>query len=87
MESQKSYKMQTAIQKSENIRYITMLTIIAFLFILFFSSQGLFSLTRNEYFHKLRNSISGGGMTMIILTGGIDLSVGAVIALSGEQVL
>ena len=70
----------------DNLRYLTIAAITAVLF-LWFSvvSTGFFSL--NTVMNILRQAASTAlaaiAMTMVMLTGGIDLSIGSVIAFSG----
>lgn len=67
-------------------RYIMLMTIII-LMIIIFSSVGDSFLTFSTAMNILRQTsalaIAAVGMTMIILTGGIDLSPGAVVAFAG----
>ena len=70
----------------ENFRYLTIALITAGLFIWFsVVSNGFFSF--NTVMNILRQAaptaLAAIAMTMIMLTGGIDLSIGSVIALSG----
>ena len=70
----------------ENIRYIALFGIILVFYILFsFISDSFFTFntTMNIFRQSAALSLAAIGMTMIILTGGIDLSVGAAIAFSG----
>lgn len=70
----------------DNLRYLTIAAITAMLFVWFsIVSAGFFSL--NTVMNILRQAASTAlaaiAMTMVMLTGGIDLSVGSVIAFSG----
>lgn len=70
----------------DNIRYIALFGIIVVFYIFFsFVSDSFFSFstTMNIFRQSAALSLAAIGMTMIILTGGIDLSVGSAIALSG----
>jgi ribose transport system permease protein len=67
--------------------WVSMAALVAFLILSFTSDvfatqQNLFNVTRNFAFV----AIIGIGMTAVIITGGIDLSVGAVLVLSGMVV-
>lgn len=88
MDTKAVRKEENPIQKfiARNARYITLLTIVAILFVMF----GM----KNSSFLKISNlmnifrqigvlTIVSIGMTFVILTGGIDLSVGANVAVSG----
>jgi ribose transport system permease protein len=64
--------------------WVSLAAVIAFVVLsltsdVFATQQNLFNVTRNFAFV----AIIGLGMTAVIITGGIDLSVGAVLALSG----
>ena len=64
--------------------WVSMAAVIAFIVLslssdVFATQQNLFNVTRNFAFV----AIIGLGMTAVIISGGIDLSVGAVLALSG----
>ncbi|MEO8004633.1 MAG: ABC transporter permease [Betaproteobacteria bacterium] len=64
--------------------WVSLAAVIAFIVLsissdVFATQQNLFNVTRNFAFV----AIIGLGMTAVIITGGIDLSVGAVLALSG----
>jgi ribose transport system ATP-binding protein len=68
------------------IRHVTLLALIIVLLIFFsFVSRGFFSFATAMNICRQASSIALAGiaMTMIMITGGIDLSVGAVIALCG----
>jgi len=70
----------------DNIRYIALFVIIILFYILFsFISDSFFtfSTTMNIFRQSAALSLAAIGMTMIILTGGIDLSVGSTIAFAG----
>lgn len=62
--------------------------LVAFLLLLFFGLTSQNFLTPNNIFNIFRQmavvAVLGIGMTMVILIGGIDLSVGAVLFLSGS---
>jgi ribose transport system permease protein len=67
--------------------WVSMAALVAFIILSFTSDvfatqQNLFNVTRNFAFV----AIIGIGMTAVIITGGIDLSVGAVLVLSGMVV-
>jgi len=71
---------------NSSYRYLVIGIIVLALFVIFsFISKGFFSI--NTFMNLLRQSsalaLVAIGMTFIILTGGIDLSVGSCIALSG----
>lgn len=71
---------------NENKRYFTILLIIIFIFILFsIISKGFFSFTTLMNIGRQASALALAsiGMTMVMLIGGIDLSVGAVIAFAG----
>ena len=77
--------MQSNIVK-DNIRYLALFGIIAVFYVLFsFVSDSFFtfSTTMNIVRQSAGLSLAAIGMTMIILTGGIDLSVGSAVALAG----
>jgi ribose transport system ATP-binding protein len=77
--------MQSKIVK-DNIRYLALFGIIAVFYVLFsFVSDSFFtfSTTMNIVRQSAGLSLAAIGMTMIILTGGIDLSVGSAVALAG----
>jgi ribose transport system permease protein len=64
--------------------WVSVAAVIAFVFLslasdVFATQENLYNVTRNFAFI----AIMGLGMTAVIITGGIDLSVGAVLALSG----
>lgn len=70
----------------DNIRYFALFGIIVIFYIFFsFVSDSFFSFstTMNIFRQSAALSLAAIGMTMIILTGGIDLSVGSAVALSG----
>ena len=72
--------------KQHNKRYIVMYIIIAALFVLFsFLSEAFFSWNTliSLFIQSAAVAFSAIGMTFIILTGKIDLSVGSVVALAG----
>jgi len=67
-------------------RYAAVLVLLVAIFILFSISQNLFFTSAN--LQNLLTSVSilwvvSMGMTFVVLTGGIDLSVGSLLALSG----
>ncbi len=69
-----------------NIRYIALFAIIILFYVLFaFISDRFFTFntTMNIFRQSAALSLAAIGMTMIILTGGIDLSVGSTVALAG----
>jgi len=69
-----------------NIRYIALFAIIIMFYVLFaFISDSFFTFntTMNIFRQSAALSLAAIGMTMIILTGGIDLSVGSAVAFSG----
>lgn len=70
------------------LKYPEMLTLIGFLVLcIFFSFAADSFLTTDNISNIIRqvsiNGILAVGMTFVILTGGIDLSVGSVMALTG----
>lgn len=70
----------------EKLRYLTITVVIAALFIMFsFMAQDFFSFSTimNISRQAAALSLAAIAMTIIMLSGGIDLSVGSVIALSG----
>ena len=70
----------------ETFRYMTIAAMIAVLFVLFaFVSKGFlsFNTVMNLFRQAASNALAAIAMTMIMLTGGIDLSVGSVVAFSG----
>lgn len=70
----------------ENIRYLTIGTIILILFLFFsFASKGFlsFNTIMNIFRQAASTALAAIAMTMIMLTGGIDLSVGSTVAFSG----
>lgn len=70
----------------DNVRYLALLGIIAVFYVFFsFVSDSFFSFNTamNIFRQSAALSLAAIGMTLIILTGGIDLSVGSAIALSG----
>ncbi len=70
----------------DNIRYIALFGIIVVFYVFFsFVSDSFFTFntTMNIFRQSAGLSLAAIGMTMIILTGGIDLSVGSAVALSG----
>ena len=70
----------------DNIRYIALFGIIVVFYVFFsFVSDSFFTFntTMNIVRQSAGLSLAAIGMTMIILTGGIDLSVGSVVALAG----
>ncbi len=85
MGATKTAKMKKPVKSSENFRYITIIAIIVILFVLFsIISKGFlsFNTVMNIFRQAAAIALAAIGMTFIMLTGGIDLSVGAVIALS-----
>src|SRR5262245_65282623 len=69
---------------SQQTFWVSVAAVLAFVILslvsdVFATQQNLFNVTRNFAFV----GIIGLGMTAVIVTGGIDLSVGAVLALSG----
>lgn len=85
MGTTKTTKMRKPVKSSENFRYITIIAIIVILFVLFsIISKGFlsFNTVMNIFRQAAAIALAAIGMTFIMLTGGIDLSVGAVIALS-----
>lgn len=85
MGATKTAKMKKPVKSSENFRYITIIAIIVILFMLFsIISKGFlsFNTVMNIFRQAAAIALAAIGMTFIMLTGGIDLSVGAVIALS-----
>jgi ribose transport system ATP-binding protein len=85
MGTTKTAKMKKPVKSSENFRYITIIAMIVILFILFsIISKGFlsFNTVMNIFRQAAAIALAAIGMTFIMLTGGIDLSVGAVIALS-----
>jgi ribose transport system ATP-binding protein len=69
-----------------NIRYVALFGIIILFYILFaFISDSFFTFntTMNIFRQSAALSLAAIGMTMIILTGGIDLSVGSTVAFAG----
>ena len=69
---------------SQQTFWVTLAAIVAFVVLslasdVFATQQNLFNVTRNFAFV----AIIAIGMTAVIITGGIDLSVGAVLVLSG----
>lgn len=67
-------------------RYVAVLVLLAGIWTFFASTEGKFLTTANV--ENLFTSVSilwvvAMGMTFVVLTGGIDLSVGAIVALSG----
>lgn len=70
----------------DNIGIIIALLAMCVFLVIFPTTRSTF-LTQNNVFNILRQNASNlflaTGMTMVIILGGIDLSVGSVIALSG----
>lgn len=72
----------------QNARYYILIGAIVILFAIFsIVSKGFFSFNTfiNIFFQSAALFITAIGMTFIIITGGIDLSVGSTIALSGAM--
>ncbi len=71
---------------ARNARYLTLLAIVALLFVIFGTNNPAFLKVSNlmNIFRQIGVlTIVSVGMTFIILTGGIDLSVGSNVAVSG----
>lgn len=82
----KKGKKRGAAMNGETFRYMTIAAMIAVLFVLFsFVSKGFlsFNTVMNLFRQAASNALAAIAMTMIMLTGGIDLSVGSVVAFSG----
>ncbi|NBI78550.1 ATP-binding cassette domain-containing protein [Anaerotruncus colihominis] len=86
MDMAKKGKKRGAAMNGETFRYMTIAAMIAVLFVLFsFVSKGFlsFNTVMNLFRQAASNALAAIAMTMIMLTGGIDLSVGSVVAFSG----
>ena len=86
MDTAKKQKKRGAAMNGETFRYMTIAAMIAVLFVLFsFVSKGFlsFNTVMNLFRQAASNALAAIAMTMIMLTGGIDLSVGTVVAFSG----
>lgn len=86
MDTAKKQKKRGAAMNGETFRYMTIAAMIAVLFVLFsFVSKGFlsFNTVMNLFRQAASNALAAIAMTMIMLTGGIDLSVGSVVAFSG----
>lgn len=86
MDTAKKTKKRGAAMNGETFRYMTIAAMIAVLFVLFaFVSKGFlsFNTVMNLFRQAASNALAAIAMTMIMLTGGIDLSVGSVVAFSG----
>lgn len=70
---------ETLIKYKSLVGLLTLIVVVSILSPSFLSSKNIFNILRQTSV----NGIIAAGMTFVILTGGIDLSVGSILAISG----
>lgn len=78
-ENKKMYKKDLLVKYRSLIGLILLIAVVSILSPSFLSTKNIFNILRQTSV----NAIIAAGMTFVILTGGIDLSVGSILAISG----